>query len=333
MKRKVILWIGVLSLFLVTGCFGKKNDNLLEKFKKQVSKSENYYLSGDLEITNHEEIYSYVVEVAYKKDDQFRVELKNKTNDHEQIILKNTEGVFVLTPSLNKSFKFQSDWPYNSSQSYLLQTLITDIENDADKKVEESEEGIVVTTKTNYSNNKNLVNQKIYIDKEGNVTKVEVLDKDGVTQIKMTFSDIDYDTKFDENYFDLNSNMQASKTEKLEQTGKTIDDIVYPMFLPTDTHLSSENKVSKMDGERVILTFTGEKPFTFVQENVGVTKDYETITTFGEPALLLDTIGIVEDQTVSWISEGVEYYLTSEVMSREELIEVASSMATIPIEK
>jgi len=38
-----------------------------------------------------------------------RVSLKNKTNNHEQIILKNSDGVYVLTPSLNKSFKFQSD--------------------------------------------------------------------------------------------------------------------------------------------------------------------------------------------------------------------------------
>ena len=333
MKRKVILIVGVLSVFLLTGCFGKKKDNLLEKFKKQVSKSENYYLSGDLEIVNHEDVYSYVVEVAYKKENQFRVELKNKTNDHEQIILKNKEGVFVLTPSLNKSFKFQSDWPYNSSQSYLLQTLVTDIENDEGKTVEENEEGIVVTTKTNYSNNKSLVSQKIYIDKDANVTKVEVLDKEGNVKIKMLFSDVDYDTKFDENYFDLNSNMQASKTDKLEQTEKEINDIVYPMFLPTNTYLSGENKVSKTDGERVILTFSGEKPFTFVQENVGITEDYETITTFGEPQMLLDTIGIVEEKTVSWISEGVEYYLTSEVMSQNELLEVAASLATNPIEK
>ena len=36
--------------------------------------------------------------------------------------------VRVLTPSLNKSFKFQSDWPYNNSQVYLLQTLLSDIQ-------------------------------------------------------------------------------------------------------------------------------------------------------------------------------------------------------------
>lgn len=234
---------------------------------------------------------------------------------------------------MNKSFKFQSDWPYNSSQSYLLQTIITDIENDADKKIETNDEGIVVTTTTNYANNKSLVSQKIYIDKDSNVTKVEVLDSEGIVKIKMTFSDIDYDTKFDDNYFDLNSNMQASKTDEVEESTKTIDDIVYPMFLPDNTYLESETKVSKTDGERVILTFSGDKPFTLVQETVSVSDDYETVSTFGEPEFLLDTIGIVDDQTVSWISDGIEYYLTSDSMTEEELLDVVSSISQVPIEK
>ena len=42
--------------------------------------------------------------------------------------------VIVLTPSLNKSFKFQSDWPYNSSQSYILQPLLEDMENEEEQK-------------------------------------------------------------------------------------------------------------------------------------------------------------------------------------------------------
>jgi len=332
-KRKVIIFLSAISLFMFCGCFKKSNDNLLDEFKKKVTKSDNYYLSGELEIMNNEDIYSYIVEVAYKKDEQFRVELKNKTNDHTQIILKNKEGVFVLTPSLNKSFKFQSDWPYNGSQSYLLQTIITDIEEDNDRKTEKTEEGIIITTKTNYSNNKNLVNQKIYLDKDSNVTKVEVFDKEGVVKIRMLFSDVDYDTKFDDNYFDLNSNMQASKTEELEESLEEIDDVVYPMFLPDNTYLSGENKVSKTDGERVILTFSGEKPFTLVQETVSISDEFETISTFGEPELLLDTIGILDDQTVSWISEGVEYYITSEVMNKSELLEVAASISQVPIEK
>ena len=149
MKKKVILLVSILSIFLMSGCFSKKGDGLLNQFLKKVNKADNYYLTGDLEIINNEDVYSYIVEVAFRKEDQFRVELKNKTNDHEQIILKNSEGVFVLTPSLNKSFKFQSDWPYNGSQSYLLHAIVSDIENDKDKVIEENDGGIVVTTKTN----------------------------------------------------------------------------------------------------------------------------------------------------------------------------------------
>ncbi len=332
MKKKVILLLSIISVFLISGCFSKKGD-VLNKFLKKVNKADNYYLTGDLEIINNEDVYSYIVEVAFRKEDQFRVELKNKTNDHEQIILKNEEGVYVLTPSLNKSFKFQSDWPYNGSQSYLLHAIVSDIENDKDKKVEETDEGIIVTTKTNYSNNKNLVSQKIYINKDADVQKVEVFDENGVVKIKMNFNDIDYDTEFDDNYYDLNSNMQASKTKDIEEGASSIDDTLYPMFLPTNTYLESENKVATEDGERVILTFAGEKPFTLVQESVSVKDEYETIQTFGEPEILYDTVGILDTNMVSWISGGVEYCLTSDKMSKTELLAVVSSISQVPLEK
>ena len=42
----------------------------------------------------------------------------------------------VVTPSLNKSFKFQSEWPYNNSQIYLLQPILMDLENDKNLKFE-----------------------------------------------------------------------------------------------------------------------------------------------------------------------------------------------------
>ena len=45
-------------------------------------------------------------------------------SQYKQIILKNPEGVFVVTPALNKSFKFQSDWPNNTSQIYLLKAVL-----------------------------------------------------------------------------------------------------------------------------------------------------------------------------------------------------------------
>ena len=61
-----------------------------------------YYLEGEMEIINNEDVYKYDVKVAYQKNELFKVNLKNKANNHEQILLRNNDGVYVLTPSLNK---------------------------------------------------------------------------------------------------------------------------------------------------------------------------------------------------------------------------------------
>ena len=112
-------------------------------------------------MVNNESSYKYDVEVSYLKDDKFKVSLNNQINNHTQVILKNDDGVYVLTPSLNKSFKFQSEWPYNNSQSYILQVLLDEMKNDKERTFEETDENYIFTTKVNYSNNSDLVKQKI----------------------------------------------------------------------------------------------------------------------------------------------------------------------------
>ena len=106
MKKVFGLILLMVSCVGLTGCFGS-DKNIAETFEKKVKKLKSYHISGELEIMNNEDSHKYNIDVAYKEEDNFRVSLKNKTNNHEQIILKNSEGVFVLTPSLNKSFKFQ----------------------------------------------------------------------------------------------------------------------------------------------------------------------------------------------------------------------------------
>ena len=330
MKKKILLIVFTMCFLLTTGCFGNGSKNVTKSFKKKVEKAKNYYLTGELEIINNEDSYLYDVNVSYKDDDFFRVSLKNKTNDHEQIILKNEEGVYVLTPSLNKSFKFQSEWPYNNSQSYLLQTLVSDIENDKDKKIKENKDGYIVTTTVNYSNNKNLVKQKIYFNKKSMVEKVEVIDSDGNIKIKMTFNEIDMDAKFDDDYFKLDMNMSSTEAQS---TSKEIEDIIYPMYMPENTYLASEDKVSLEDGERVILTFLGDSPFTIIEETVTVDKQIETINMSGEPMMLIDTIGSVSDNSITWISNGIEYYATSETLNDTELLEVVKSISVMPVGK
>ena len=234
----------------------------------------------------------------------------------------------VLTPSLNKSFKFQSEWPYNNSQSYLLQNLINDIKNDAEYKTEEIEEGYVVTTKTNYSNNKDLKTQKIYINKEKDIYQVEVLDDNGNIKIKMKINKIDYNPNYNDDTFKLENNMTVSKEEQVSK----IEDIIYPMYIPQNTYLSSQNKVSKENGERIIMTFAGDNPFMLIQETIN--QNEEGITSVnGEPYQLDNSIGIMDETSITWVDKGIEYYLVSNTLDQEELISVANSLTTAAIQK
>lgn len=330
MKKIVGLIILTISCFVFTGCFGGKND-IIADFKKKVEKTKSYYITGELEIMNNEDSHKYNIEVSYKRSDKFRVSLKNKTNNHEQIILKNNEGVFVLTPSLNKSFKFQSEWPYNNSQSYLLQTLVTDIDSDKDTKIVEKKKQYIVTTKVNYPNNSSLIKQKIYFDKKGNIKKVEVINNEGIVKIKMTYNKVDMKASFDKNYFDLNENMSVSADTK--ETINQIEDIIYPMYMPENTYLESQETIKTTDGERVILTFAGDSPFMIVEETVNSETENVVVPVYGDPVMMVDSIGSMTDNSANWISNGVEYYAVSEVLNSEELLEVVNSISTIPIGK
>ena len=328
-KIKKIIFLTI-SMIIISGCGKNSSENIIKNLTKKIEGTESYHLEGILEIINNENTYAYDVDVAYKKENNFKVSLKNKTNNHEQIILRNIDGVYVLTPSLNKSFKFQSEWPYNNSQSYLLQNLINDIKNDPEYTSEEKEDGYTITTKTNYSNNKDLKKQKIYINKDKEIYQVEVLDENDKVKIKMTINKIDYNPNYNDEIFKLENNMTVSK--EIDATVSKIEDIIYPMYIPQNTYLSSQDKVSKENGERIIMTFTGDNPFMLIQETIN--QNEEGITSVnGEPYQLDNSIGIMDETSITWVDKGMEYYLVSNTLDQQELISVANSLTTAAIQK
>lgn len=84
-------------ILLFTGCGKDNSDSVVKDLTKKIEGINSYHLSGVLEIINNENSYLYDVDVAFLKENNFRVSLKNQTNNHEQIILRNDEGVYVMT--------------------------------------------------------------------------------------------------------------------------------------------------------------------------------------------------------------------------------------------
>lgn len=96
MKKVFIMLLLIISLFL-TGCGKNDKNDVIKNFQKKVNGVDSYHIVGVLDITNNDDVYTYDVDVSYKKNDNYRVSLTNKSNNHEQIILRNNNGVYVLT--------------------------------------------------------------------------------------------------------------------------------------------------------------------------------------------------------------------------------------------
>ena len=242
-----------------------------------------------------------------------------------------------------------------------------DITNDENRIFTDNSEGYIFTSSVNYPNNEKLVKQKVYFGKDYLPTKVEVLDSDGNIQIKMVFNKIDLRTEFNDTYFDLNSilttkdntaldtkkknentntNAETNSGENQEPTSDnnnlddsktketaTIDDIIYPMYLPVGTYLTKQERVNTEDGERLILTFTGDSSFVLMEQVATYSDTPEIIPTYGKPELIGASLAVVNDNSANWFDNGIEYYIVSDVMKEDELLQVVRSISVLPVSK
>ena len=305
------------------------SNKAISKYKKLLNDSSMYKLTGDMEIVSNEEVYDYTVTVDYMEGDYYKVTLENRDSEHKQIILKNESGVFVVTPSLNKSFKFQSEWPYNSSQSYILSSLLKDLENDSNVVFEEKDEKYILSSTVKYPNNSSLVSQKIIFNKEMIPEKVEVFNKEGIANITFKISKIDFKPKFDENNFEVESTSESVDNKDVS----SIDQVLYPMYLPTGTKLQSEETVKSNDSERIILTFAGDKSFTLIEEVSKTPKEFEVTTTSGELVFYENVLGSLTDTSINWSMNGRDYYIIGDNLTNEELLKVAASTSVVSLTK
>lgn len=373
-------YILIISLFLILCGCGKGNDSIKNKFINKIDKVDSYVLKGNMEIISNEDTFKYDVVASKSKDGFYKVSLVNKTNDHEQVILKNNDGVYVVTPDLNKSFKFQSDWPNNGSQSYLLDILANDIKNDNNVHVGKDKYNYI-QCRVNYPNNNTLYSEKIYLDDKYNVKIVEVLDQDNNVKISLKVNNIDYKTKFDGDYFKLeslididdnssnktsdinkdikkednvedkdkneikenqnvekdrnneennleenNNNDDKTNEDKEENTSNILDDIIYPLYIPVNTHLNTKDTINTEDGTRAILTFSGDSPFILVEETSKVYDELEIIPVNGDPIMMNDSIGAISNNSLYWTSNGIDYYLSSNSIDSNELMTIAEGL-------
>ena len=119
----------IMVLLGLSACGEATQEDVVKKVSNKWADTKGYELDAEMTIQTGGEPRVFDVNVWHTKPDYYRVKVTQDGEDVSQMIVRNKDGVFVVTPALKKTYKFQSDWPYNNSQGYLLQSVIEDLKS------------------------------------------------------------------------------------------------------------------------------------------------------------------------------------------------------------
>ena len=359
-----VLLAAVLCFTVVlSGCGKKDADGVIKDLNKVADKLESakgsYQGAGVMTINTGSVPQQYQVEVWYQAPHYYRISLTNGQKNLTQIVLRNDEGVFVLTPSLNKSFRFKSDWPENQGQVYLYQTMLGSILSDNTRQFAEDKESYVFDVAANYHSH-SLVRQKIWLSKDNYTPKqVQVSDTEAKVVVDVKFNTFTFDTNLNKDSFDTNRNLSAMNGEDqgamavVDENGvltvPTADagsadqgngiqaepvasaelgsfGIIEPDYIPAGVVAKGSQEMAGSKDHAVVLRYDGVYQYT-IMESRPLDRAVSLI-----PGTVIDlgfTVGLLsgdEQRTLTWTSDGVEYRITSANLPETEMVQIAASM-------
>ncbi len=342
-------------VLMVAGCGAKDAGSVVKGLDKKVGNLTSYSTSGTMVLNTGIEPQEYQVEVWYQKPNYYRIALSSAKKDISQIVLKNDEGVFVLTPHLNKSFRFQSDWPENQGQVYLFQSLVHSISKDDARQFAKEEDSYVFDVQANYSN-ASLVRQKIWVNQKTFAPQhVEIYDKNNTALVVMNFNDFKFDAEFEKDSFDMQRNMTGGKMvlPTLGQSGTGKSDskagasgatgskqgangstsgstaaskeltIIEPSYVPKGVNKPQMSQTKQGDAQAVLLKYTGAYNYTLMES-----QPTDKSASFQDGKLLDLGYGFgvltgTDKKTLVWMYEGTEFRLSSGDLPVDEMVKIA----------
>lgn len=321
-KFKKILMFGML-LFCLSGCTGSiKTTDVVKKLGTKLEALESYQASVKMTSNKGGKNCNFDVDVVYHNNN-YKVTLKNNENNTIQVLLKNTEGVYVLTPSLNKSFKFESDWPSNSYHAYLPLSVYKEISLD-DAHTVTKDTSFVVSSKVNSKHNQVLNNQKVFLNlKTLDIEEVIVYDAQMNVQIDAKFESFNNKVELNDNDFKLEYAMTSAKL----LLGEGSMD-VGASFLEPEVVLEGSELVSKVVlDDSATYYYNGEKKYTIVQTKAVESSVVSSNRIYDDFLEINQGYGALTETSLSWYDLGIEYMIISSDLSTDEFIILANSFS------
>ena len=315
--------ICVLFLFCLTSCDKEDKTDYKKELIEHSSKITKYSLDAQMQVVKQEGNIVFDVKVDYLQPNYYKVRLQNKANNNVQVILKNNDGVFVITPALNKQFQFNSDWPLNSSHAYLYQSIVKDITNDPESSFTLNEDTYTITSKVDTKTNAKLKTQKTTFDKKThNLVSNVIYDSTQTPVITVDFKSFKTDPNLKASDFNADVVNNTVKLEMSEGTLKAELSECVPTFLPEGYTLSK----SIIKEQYTLYTYKNNDSVYTISTIVTEESDILTVSREFSDIILLDFgIGFINEKSVSFFQDNLFVTIYNDNFNLEETTMIANS--------
>lgn len=206
----------------------------------------------------------------------------------------------------------------------MLEGLLQQIKSDKSAKMTEKDDAYIFTVGLE-DDKSGLPIARITIDKKTlKPQHVVLLDQSEKEQVTITFERTQYSSKYNKEDYALekySENKEKEETPDIKSTSSTY----YPQIAFT-SQLAEEKTIQENGVTRTVLSYTGDKSFTIVQQPVLVSDTLLPVFAAGDPAHVGVAIGAMTDTSISWQQHGKEFFVASSDLTIEELLQVAGSL-------
>lgn len=328
--RKVSGWVlatGIVVGLVVGGCGTPTTKSLQPKLETQVQTlgQKNYKSVATMTVQMDHTSQTYYVETWYDSDKVYRISLGDQENKPNQIIVKNNNGMFIVSPALQKVFRFNGDWAQNQGHIYLYDQILQQIVSGKNVKVNKS--GSTYTFHMPVTPANDVVTQeKVVINAKDMTPQTVVLyDKSNKAVVTINYQKFQTDVKFHDADFNPHKLVGDAKQTLAPIVDTTSHiDYVEPDIQGLGDKLRDEQAVSTND---VLLRYSGDHAFTLSEyrpaPGVAGLPEAQMVDVYGIPAIYSGGDGVHQ---MTWLNNGLAYSLTSTKMSMDQMMQVAVSM-------
>ncbi|MCL6636588.1 MAG: outer membrane lipoprotein carrier protein LolA [Alicyclobacillus sp.] len=323
--RKVHVWVLALGVTasVLAGC-GTSTKQAMTQVQTQQQRLDqsNYQSTATMTVQMDNGAQTYYIATDYESPQVYKIALGDSNKNINQVIVRNEHGMFVVSPTLQKVFRFNGNWAQNQGHIYLYDQILQQILTSSDVKVSKKGDQYTFVMPVTPANDIVTRQQVDLAASTLEPRQVILFDNQNKAVVTIRFTSFKTGVKYQPSDFDPQKIAQSGASAKPTLASSQEFGYVEPQVTLGD----KLNLLHQMSATDAVLRYTGNRSFTLEEwrpdPGTAGLPNGQLVDLFGVPAVLA---GDGSARQLTWLNNGVEFQLTSAQLNLDEMKSVALS--------